>query len=70
VWEARADLGKLIDAARYGGQHTILTKSDQPRAVLVLDPALKGGALARIPVAGLYDLAQLAGADVVHESAH
>lgn len=33
--EARAELGKLIDAAHYGGQHTILTKSDQPRAVLV-----------------------------------
>ena len=33
--EARADLGKLIDAAHYGGQHTILTKSEQPRAVLV-----------------------------------
>jgi prevent-host-death family protein len=33
--EARACLGKLIDAAHYGGQPTILTNHDEPRAVIV-----------------------------------
>ena len=33
--DARPELGKLIDAAHYAGQHTILTKNEQPRAVLV-----------------------------------
>ncbi|NMO56479.1 type II toxin-antitoxin system Phd/YefM family antitoxin [Actinoplanes sp. TBRC 11911] len=33
--EARPELGKLIDAAHYGGQHTVITKAGQPRAVLV-----------------------------------
>lgn len=35
VSDARKDLGKLVDAAHYAGQHTILTKNEQPRAVLV-----------------------------------
>ncbi|MFV2097626.1 type II toxin-antitoxin system Phd/YefM family antitoxin [Micromonospora sp. LOL_014] len=32
---ARPELGKLVDAAHYVGQHTIITKSGEPRAVLV-----------------------------------
>lgn len=35
VSEARKEIGKLIDAAHYAGQHTILAKNDEPRAVLV-----------------------------------
>lgn len=33
--DARAELGRLVDEAHFRGRHTILTKSDQPRAVLV-----------------------------------
>lgn len=33
--DARAELGHLVDAAHFQGRHTILTKSDEPRAVLV-----------------------------------
>ena len=33
--EARPELGALIDAAHYAGQHTIITKAGKPRAVLV-----------------------------------
>jgi hypothetical protein len=33
--DARKEIGKLIDAAHYAGQHTILAKNDEPRAVLV-----------------------------------
>ncbi|WP_326798710.1 type II toxin-antitoxin system Phd/YefM family antitoxin [Streptomyces sp. NBC_01808] len=33
--DARAELGRLIDEAHYTGKHVILTKSDEPRAVLV-----------------------------------
>jgi prevent-host-death family protein len=33
--DARPELGKLVDAAFYAGQHTVITKNDQPRAVLV-----------------------------------
>lgn len=33
--DARAELGHLIDQAHYTGKHVILTKSDEPRAVLV-----------------------------------
>jgi prevent-host-death family protein len=33
--DARPDLGKLVDAAHYAGQHTVITKAGQPRAVLV-----------------------------------
>jgi prevent-host-death family protein len=33
--DARPELGKLVDAAHYAGQHTIITKSGDPRAVLV-----------------------------------
>ncbi|MFI7545017.1 type II toxin-antitoxin system Phd/YefM family antitoxin [Actinoplanes sp. NPDC049599] len=35
VSDARKEIGKLIDAAHYAGQHTILAKNDEPRAVLV-----------------------------------
>ncbi len=33
--DARAELGKLVNASRYGGQHTVITKAGQPHAVLV-----------------------------------
>lgn len=33
--DARTELGKLIDAAYYGKEHTVMTKGGQPRAVLV-----------------------------------
>ncbi len=33
--DARPELGKLIDAAHYAGQHTVITKAGEPRAVLV-----------------------------------
>jgi prevent-host-death family protein len=33
--EARADLGRLIDAAHYAGEETIITKKGERRAVLV-----------------------------------
>ena len=35
VSDARKEIGKLVDAAHYAGQHTILAKNDEPRAVLV-----------------------------------
>jgi len=35
VSSGRSELGGLVDAAHYAGQHTVLTKNDQPRAVLV-----------------------------------
>jgi prevent-host-death family protein len=35
VSDARREIGKLVDAAHYAGQHTILAKNEQPRAVLV-----------------------------------
>ncbi|WP_433727175.1 type II toxin-antitoxin system Phd/YefM family antitoxin [Actinoplanes sp. CA-051413] len=35
VSDARKEIGKLIDAAHYAGQHTVLAKNDEPRAVLV-----------------------------------
>ncbi len=35
VSDARKDLGKLVDAAHYAGQHTIVAKNDKPRAVVV-----------------------------------
>ena len=33
--DARAKLGHLVDEAHFRGQHVILTKNDEPRAVLV-----------------------------------
>lgn len=33
--DARPDLGKLVDTAHYAGQHTVITKAGEPRAVLV-----------------------------------
>jgi prevent-host-death family protein len=33
--DARAELGRLVDEAHFRNQHVILTKNDQPRAVLV-----------------------------------
>jgi prevent-host-death family protein len=33
--DARPELGKLVDAAHYAGQHTVITKAGEPRAVLV-----------------------------------
>jgi len=33
--DARPELGKLIDAAHYADQHTVITKAGEPRAVLV-----------------------------------
>jgi hypothetical protein len=35
VSDARKEIGKLIDAAHYAEQHTILAKNDEPRAALV-----------------------------------
>lgn len=35
VSEARKELGKLVDAAHYADERTILAKNDQPRAVIV-----------------------------------
>ncbi|MFI0822306.1 type II toxin-antitoxin system Phd/YefM family antitoxin [Streptomyces sp. NPDC021098] len=33
--DARTQLGRLVDQAHFTGQHVILTKSDEARAVLV-----------------------------------
>lgn len=33
--DARAELGRLVDEAHFRGQHVILTKNEEPRAVLV-----------------------------------
>ncbi|MFI6349119.1 type II toxin-antitoxin system Phd/YefM family antitoxin [Streptomyces sp. NPDC050560] len=33
--DLRADLGRRVDAAHYRGEPTVITKNDEPRAVLV-----------------------------------
>jgi prevent-host-death family protein len=33
--DARTELGRLVDEAHFRDQHVILTKNDEPRAVLV-----------------------------------
>ena len=33
--DARAELGKLVDSAHYGGEHIVITKGGEPRVVLV-----------------------------------
>jgi prevent-host-death family protein len=35
ISEAREQLGKLVDAAHYGGTPTVIEKKGEPRAVLV-----------------------------------
>lgn len=35
IREVRNDLGNLVDLAHYRSEHTIITRNDQPRAVLV-----------------------------------
>lgn len=33
--DARAQLGRLVDEAHFNGQQVVLTKNEEPRAVLV-----------------------------------
>lgn len=33
--DARAELGRLVDEAHFRNQHVIITKNEEPRAVLV-----------------------------------
>ncbi|MGV9891660.1 type II toxin-antitoxin system Phd/YefM family antitoxin [Streptomyces sp. NPDC003395] len=35
IREARTQLGRLVDEAHYRGETTVITKNDEPRAVLV-----------------------------------